>query len=46
MGNEDQVQCRVEQYNSTPHLGLELGRMIFSPEEVEGNRDLEGMFIR
>jgi hypothetical protein len=46
MRSEQQVQLRVKQYNETPHLGLKLGRMIFSPAEVQADKDLEGLFIR
>jgi hypothetical protein len=36
----------VDYYNHTPHIALKLDRRIFTPEEVEFNKDLEGLFIR
>jgi hypothetical protein len=35
----------VDYYNHTPHIALKLDRRIFTPEEVEFNKDLEGLFI-
>jgi hypothetical protein len=42
----ERVKLMVSYYNHTPHNALRMGKMIFTPEEVERNKDLEGLFIR
>jgi hypothetical protein len=46
MRNPKQIRKTVFWYNHTPHLSLRIGRAIFTPTEVENNKDLEGVFIR
>jgi hypothetical protein len=46
MANPEAVQLMVDYYNHTPHMALKHNQMIFTPEEVESNRDLEGLLIR
>jgi hypothetical protein len=46
MRDNNRVQVMVDYYYHTPHNTLRLGKMIFTPEEVEGNKDLEGIFMR
>jgi hypothetical protein len=46
MRNEKRVQQMVGFYNHTPHNSLKIGKMIFTPEEVERDKELEGVFIR
>jgi hypothetical protein len=46
MRNSEKVQRVVEWYNMTPHRSLVIGKAIFTPEEVENNKELEGVLIR
>jgi hypothetical protein len=46
MRNEEIVQRAVHWYNNTPHRSLVIGKVIFTPNEVEENRELEGVLIR
>jgi hypothetical protein len=45
MREPDRVQSAVQYYNITPHRALYLNRL-FTPQEVENDKDLEGLFIR
>jgi hypothetical protein len=45
--DQRQVQIAVDWYNRPPHRSLQLDRHVFlTPEEVQGNLELEGLFIR
>jgi hypothetical protein len=46
MRDDFQVRRVVDWYYKTPHRSLTIGRAIFTPEEVENNKDLEGVLIR
>jgi hypothetical protein len=46
MRDSNKVQQAVEYYNLTPHESLKMGNAIFTPNEVEKNKELEGVLIR
>jgi hypothetical protein len=46
MRNEETVQRAVYWYNNTPHRTLVIGKAIFTPNEVENSKELEGVLIR
>jgi hypothetical protein len=46
MRNLDLLRRVVRLYNNTPHLSLRIGKAIFTPVEVEDNKEIEGVLIR
>jgi hypothetical protein len=46
MRNINQVFAVVNWYNITPHKSLKFGGKLYTPEEVNSSKALEGIFIR
>jgi hypothetical protein len=44
--DENNIQRVVDFYNKAPHNSLRYNNTLYTPEQVENSKDLEGLFIR